>query len=136
MIGAISALARSSVAPGSQPHEAFEEVVDVVLVERLVEPEVAAVRRIEVARRHAGDRRRDFREPDGLADDPRIALVEVLPDAIRDHDDRGRRGGPGAACCGGCGCGGGGGGGTKCWGVKPPSVIGRPNRSKKPSVTP
>ena len=76
---------------GLQPHEAVEEVIDVVLVELLAEPEVAAVRRVEVARRDAGDRRRDFREPDRLADDRRIAAVEVLPDAIRDHDDR-RRG--------------------------------------------
>src|SRR5919201_4238336 len=38
-------------------------------------------------------------------------------------------GAPAAAC-------GGGGGGTWFSGLKPPSVIGRPNTSKKPSLTP
>ena len=115
-----------------QPHEAVEEVIDVVLAQPLREPEVAAVRRVEVARRHAGNRRRDFREPDRLADD--------RPDrrgrGPARRDRRSRR--PGAAARSGLARlgGGGGGGGTKFSCVKPPSVIGRPNSSKKPSVTP
>ena len=74
-----------------QSHEAIQEMIDVVLVELLAEPEVAAVRRVEVARRDAGDRRRDLRKPDRLSHDVRIGTIEILPDAIRDHHDR-RRG--------------------------------------------
>ena len=122
----VRALQRDS---GLEPHEAVEEVIDVVLAELLAEPEVAAVRRVEVARRHAGDGRRDFREPDRLADDGRIAVIESCQTRYEMTTTGG--GGPcgAAACCGG----GGGGGGTKLSCMNPPSVIGSPNSSKKPS---
>src|SRR4029079_3667295 len=74
-----------------QTHEAVEEVIDVVLPELLAEPEVGTVRRIEVARGDACDPRLRLVEPDRLADDVGIAVIELAPDAVRDDDDRRRR---------------------------------------------
>jgi hypothetical protein len=54
------------------------------------EPEITVVRRVEVVRRHANDDTRNFREPDGLADNVRIAVVEVAPNALGDHEGRRR----------------------------------------------
>ena len=76
MIDAISALARSSGTRGFQPHEAVEEVIDVVLAQPQREPEIAAMRRVELTRRHTANRRGGLRvawtaaqEIDSVADD-------------------------------------------------------------------
>ena len=95
----------------------------------LREPEVGAVRHVEIARRDAGDRRVELGEVDRLADDRRVAVVELLPERVEITTVGGGPGGGGAL-------GGGGGNGVKSSCVKPPIVIGRPNTSKKPSVTP
>jgi hypothetical protein len=58
-----------------------------------------------------------------IADRP----VEILPDAIRDHDHRRRTVRRGAAAVRGA---------HEVLMREPPSVIGSPNSSKNPSVTP
>ena len=55
-------------------------------IQRNLEPEIRAGRRIEITWRHARHRRRDLRKADGLTDDGGIAAEHVLPDAVRDDD--------------------------------------------------
>jgi hypothetical protein len=74
----------------SQAQEGLLSVVDVVGRRALGDPDVGAVRHVEVTWRNAGDRRVELGEADRFADDRGITVVQRLPQPRRDHDRRQR----------------------------------------------
>ncbi len=75
---------------GLEAEDRVVAVIDVLPVVAQVEPEVGAVRQIDLRRGHAGDRRLELGEAHGLADDLAVAAEDFRPDAVRDNDTRRR----------------------------------------------